>query len=75
MQNGIYAAAVTPHRREGHEADFGAMLELVDFISRAGVQGVCLLGPAGEVWPTAPGLDVPSGVVRAAVRPDRAAAP
>ena len=34
-----------------------------------------LLGPAGEVWPTAPGLDVPSGVVRAAVRPDRAAAP
>jgi dihydrodipicolinate synthase/N-acetylneuraminate lyase len=48
MVPGVYPAAVTPHRRDGHEADFGAMLELVDFLSRHGTQGVCLLGTAGE---------------------------
>jgi 4-hydroxy-tetrahydrodipicolinate synthase len=48
MQPGVYPAAVTPHRRDGHEADFGAMLELVDFLSRFGTQGVCLLGETGE---------------------------
>jgi 4-hydroxy-tetrahydrodipicolinate synthase len=48
MQPGVYPAAVTPHRRDGHEADYGAMLELVDFLSRFGTQGVCLLGEAGE---------------------------
>ena len=48
MQPGVYPAAVTPHRRDGHEADYGAMLELVDFLSRFGTQGVCLLGETGE---------------------------
>jgi 4-hydroxy-tetrahydrodipicolinate synthase len=48
MVAGVYPAAVTPHRRDGHEADFGAMLELVDFLSRSGAKGVCLLGTAGE---------------------------
>jgi 4-hydroxy-tetrahydrodipicolinate synthase len=48
MVPGVYPAAVTPHRRDGHEADFGAMLELVDFLGRSGTQGVCLLGTAGE---------------------------
>jgi len=33
---------------DGHEADYGAMLELVDFLSRFGTQGVCLLGETGE---------------------------
>ena len=46
--SGVYVAAVTPHRREGHEADFAAMLELVDFLSRSGVQGIALLGSTGE---------------------------
>ncbi len=45
---GVFAAAVTPHRREGYEADFAAMLELVDFLGRNGVQGICLLGATGE---------------------------
>ncbi len=45
---GVFAAAVTPHRREGYEVDFAAMLELVDFIGRNGVQGICLLGATGE---------------------------
>jgi dihydrodipicolinate synthase/N-acetylneuraminate lyase len=48
MRPGVYPAAVTPHRRDGLEADFGAMLELVDFLSRFGAQGVCLLDDAGE---------------------------
>jgi 2-dehydro-3-deoxy-D-pentonate aldolase len=48
MRPGVYPAAVTPHLRDGHEADFGAMLELVDFLSRSGAQGVCLLDAAGE---------------------------
>lgn len=45
---GVYAAAVTPHRREGYEADYGAMLELVDHLAQAGVDGICLLGSTGE---------------------------
>jgi dihydrodipicolinate synthase/N-acetylneuraminate lyase len=48
MQPGVYPSAVTPHRRDGHEADYGAMLELVDFLGRPGTQGVCLLGETGE---------------------------
>ncbi|MDQ6704485.1 MAG: dihydrodipicolinate synthase family protein [Acidobacteriota bacterium] len=46
--SGVYAAAVTPHRGEGYEADFASMLELVDFHAKAGVQGICLLGSTGE---------------------------
>jgi dihydrodipicolinate synthase/N-acetylneuraminate lyase len=45
---GVYAAAVTPHRLEGHEADYGAMLELVDYLAQGGVNGICLLGATGE---------------------------
>jgi dihydrodipicolinate synthase/N-acetylneuraminate lyase len=48
MRPGVYPAAVTPHRRDGLEADFGAMLELVDFLTRFGAQGVCVLDDAGE---------------------------
>ncbi len=44
----MYASAVTPHRGDGYEADFAAMLELVDFHAKAGVQGICLLGSTGE---------------------------
>ena len=46
--SGVFAAAVTPHRLEGHEADIGDMLELVDFLARSGVQGTVLLGSTGE---------------------------
>lgn len=45
---GVFAAAVTPHRLEGHEADFGGMLELVDFLARSGVKGTVVLGSTGE---------------------------
>jgi dihydrodipicolinate synthase/N-acetylneuraminate lyase len=45
---GVWAAAVTPHRREGWEADFAGMLELVDRLSHSGVDGIVLLGATGE---------------------------
>jgi 4-hydroxy-tetrahydrodipicolinate synthase len=45
---GVFAAAVTPHRLEGHEADIGDTLELVDFLARSGVNGTVLLGSTGE---------------------------
>ncbi len=45
---GVWAAAVTPHRREGYEADFAAMLELVDRLGQSGIDGIVLLGATGE---------------------------
>src|SRR5579862_873989 len=45
---GVFAAAVTPHRLEGHEADIAGMLELIDFLARSGVQGTVVLGSTGE---------------------------
>lgn len=45
---GVYVAAVTPHRKQGHEADVGAMLDLLDFLQSAGVLGIALLGSTGE---------------------------
>ncbi len=45
---GVWAAAVTPHRREGFEADHAAMLELVDRLSGSGIDGIVLLGATGE---------------------------
>jgi 4-hydroxy-tetrahydrodipicolinate synthase len=45
---GVYVAAVTPFREECHDADGGAMLELVDFLAAAGVNGIAMLGSTGE---------------------------
>ena len=46
--SGVCASAITPHRAEGHEADFSAMLDLIDFLVRGGAQAICLLGSTGE---------------------------
>jgi len=46
--SGVWAAAVTPHRRRGFEADYASMLELVDKLSGSGVDGIVLLGATGE---------------------------
>src|SRR5260370_38991980 len=43
----VQPAAVTPQRKGG-EADVAAMLELVDFLAAAGVNGIALLGSTGE---------------------------
>ena len=44
---GVNVAAVTP-RREGPEIDLGAMFELIEFLSGAGVAGIAVLGTTGE---------------------------
>ena len=45
---GVYVAAVTPHREKSYEPDVGATLDLVDFLTAAGVHGIALLGSTGE---------------------------
>ncbi len=44
--SGVYAAAITPRRDD--EIDLGAMLELIDYLGASKVDGIVLLGPAGE---------------------------
>jgi 4-hydroxy-tetrahydrodipicolinate synthase len=46
--SGVIAAAVTPHGKRGDDPDIGATLELIDFLCKAGVQGIALLGSTGE---------------------------
>lgn len=45
---GVWVAAVTPRRANGHEIDIGATIELLDFLADRGVRGVALLGSTGE---------------------------
>jgi len=44
---GVYAAAITPRGKHG-EIDFGASFELIDFLCKAGVNGIALGTAAGE---------------------------
>jgi 4-hydroxy-tetrahydrodipicolinate synthase len=44
----VHAAAVTPHREAGYQADLAATLELIDYLCAAGVHGIALLGSTGE---------------------------
>jgi dihydrodipicolinate synthase/N-acetylneuraminate lyase len=44
----ISVAALTPRRDAGYEADLAAILELVDFLCAAGVNGIALMGSTGE---------------------------
>lgn len=48
LEEGVYAAAVTPRRPSGRELDLGASLELVDYLGATGVRGIVLLGATGE---------------------------
>jgi dihydrodipicolinate synthase/N-acetylneuraminate lyase len=45
--SGVYAAAVMP-RRDGPAIDLGGVFELLDFLSRGGVDGIALMGSTGE---------------------------
>jgi 4-hydroxy-tetrahydrodipicolinate synthase len=45
---GIIAAAVTPRRAGESTPDLGALLEVVDFLCSAGVNGTVLFGSTGE---------------------------
>jgi dihydrodipicolinate synthase/N-acetylneuraminate lyase len=44
---GVNVAAITPRGKQG-EADFGATLEVIDFLCQAGIKGIALLGSTGE---------------------------
>jgi dihydrodipicolinate synthase/N-acetylneuraminate lyase len=45
--SGVYAAAITP-RREGPGIDLAGVFDLLDFLGRAGVDGIALMGSTGE---------------------------
>jgi dihydrodipicolinate synthase/N-acetylneuraminate lyase len=45
--SGLIAAAVTP-RNQNEEIDFGAAFELLDFLSRGGVDGIAMFTAIGE---------------------------
>jgi dihydrodipicolinate synthase/N-acetylneuraminate lyase len=46
--SGVFPAAITPHHPKTHEADYAGALELVDFLTNAGVDGICIFGSTGE---------------------------
>ena len=46
--SGVFAAAVTSPRKGTREIDFCAPLDLIDFLTGAGMNGVALLGSTGE---------------------------
>lgn len=46
--SGVFASTVTAPRKGTHEIDFVATLDLIDVLTDAGLQGVALLGAAGE---------------------------
>ncbi|HTU48712.1 MAG TPA: dihydrodipicolinate synthase family protein [Bryobacteraceae bacterium] len=45
---GVYAALLTPRRAQSIEADAGALLEYLDRVADAGVDGLVLFGSTGE---------------------------
>src|SRR5258708_25198132 len=45
---GVLVAAVTPRRAQEHSIDLAATLEMIDFLGDSGVNGIALLGSAGE---------------------------
>jgi dihydrodipicolinate synthase/N-acetylneuraminate lyase len=65
---GILAVAPTPRGRQG-EIALGVALDLVDFLSRSGVQGIVLFDAAGEY--TALGADERSRLLYLAVKRSR----
>ncbi len=54
VPQGVYAATITPRRERGVEVDLGAMLEVIDFVTSGGVDGVALFGSTGEFLHFAP---------------------
>ena len=46
--SGVFATAVTPNRPGTLDADYSALMDLLDFLADAHVSGVCVMGAAGE---------------------------
>jgi 4-hydroxy-tetrahydrodipicolinate synthase len=45
---GVIASAITPRRANSQDPDFSGLLDLIDFLAAAGVNGICLFGATGE---------------------------
>jgi dihydrodipicolinate synthase/N-acetylneuraminate lyase len=45
---GVFAAIITPRREGEMVVDLGAMLEVIDFVTARGVNGIALFGSTGE---------------------------
>jgi dihydrodipicolinate synthase/N-acetylneuraminate lyase len=45
---GTLASAITPHRTATPEVDFAASLDLIDFLTNAGIKGISIFSPVGE---------------------------
>ncbi len=45
---GVFVASITPRRDNGAHVDLAALLELVDHLAAAGVDGIALFGSTGE---------------------------
>src|SRR3954471_22546413 len=46
--SGVFPAAITPHDPKTREANYSGALELVDFLTAAGVDGISIFGSTGE---------------------------
>lgn len=47
QDHGVIAAAITSRGKRG-DVDFGAVFELIDFLSASGIRGIVFFSPAGE---------------------------
>jgi 4-hydroxy-tetrahydrodipicolinate synthase len=45
---GVYAAAVMPRQAGTNKIEMGAAFDLIDYLSKSGVQGIALFGSTGE---------------------------
>src|SRR5579872_3701090 len=48
ITGGVIAAAISPRRERELSIDLASSLELIDFLSEGGVNGIALLGATGE---------------------------
>ncbi len=48
LASGVYAALATPRRTEAVEPDAAALLDYLDAVTRAGIDGIVLFGSTGE---------------------------
>jgi 4-hydroxy-tetrahydrodipicolinate synthase len=45
---GVFASAITPRRADSQDPDVSGLLDLLDFLSDSGANGICLFGATGE---------------------------
>jgi dihydrodipicolinate synthase/N-acetylneuraminate lyase len=48
--SGVFASAITPHRKDTPEADFSGSLDLLDFLAEGGISAISMLDPVGKFF-------------------------